>query len=80
MFFLYFVFPCKKEKSKSTSGLAGGELLSKINLDLTVTNYYFESKTSHNELLLASSQIISPLISRSDSSYSWVLVRALGIW
>ena len=37
---------------------------------MCVTNYYFEFKTSHNELLLASSQSISSLISGGDSNCS----------
>ena len=44
-----------------------------------VTNYYFEFSTSQNELLLVSSQSISSLISGGNSSYSWVLVHALGL-
>ena len=48
-------------------------------LDFCVTNYYFQFKTSHNELLLGSSWNISSLISGEDSSYSWVLGHALGL-
>ena len=47
-----------------------------------VTNYYFIGITqcqTTTELLLASSQSISPLISAGDNSCSWVLVHALGL-
>ena len=36
--------------------------------------------TSQNELHLASNGSKSYLISGSDSSYSWVFIRALGLW
>ena len=44
-----------------------------------VTNYYFEFSTSQNELLLVRSQNKSSLISGGHSSYSGVLVCALGL-
>ena len=49
---------------------------------LIVTNSYFGWITQYQsttELLLASSQSISSLISGNDSSCSWVLVHALDL-
>ena len=47
-----------------------------------VTNSYlvlWEFNTSQKEFLLVSSRSISALISGGDSSYSWQLIRALGL-
>ena len=55
------------------------EFILRMERKLYVTNYYYGSIPVLNELLLASNGSKSYLISGGNSSYSWVLTRALGL-